>query len=146
MINIASPTIGFTYSNRKCRRGYRCKSKSLLPQLPFKAHPIYNFFFLFFTYLDLERPKLLLRSRCFLAKPPPKTLDPTSLLVLSVIVITDAYGDFTGPNNSATLPTLLPDPSIRNSPALTLSAPVAFSFTINLPLFARCMISPTSSV
>src|SRR5919198_5074035 len=93
-------------------------------------------------YLDL-RPEPLLWLRDVLAKPPLKILVPTSLLDLSVIGMTDAYGALTGPISSATLPTLLPDPSMSSSPSL-MSAAAALSFTINLPLFARCIISPIS--
>ena len=78
-----------------------------------------------------------------LVKPPLKILAPTNLLVLSVIGITEAYGALIGPNSSATLPILLPDPSMSSSPAL-MPAPAALSLTINLPLFARCITSPIS--
>jgi len=119
--------------------------KSILPVLVSKRFCRERLFSQFF-YLELDLLKPLFLWRGFLARPPPNTLDPTSLLVLSVMVMTDAYGEFTGPSNSDTLPTLLPDPSISNSPGLIRSAPALLSFTINLPLFARCKISPTSSV
>jgi hypothetical protein len=98
-----------------------------------------------FSYLESDRPELRFLLRGILAKPPLKTLDPMSRLVLSVIGMTDAYGVLTGPSNSTTLPTFLPDPSTSSSPGFTESPPAVLSLTINLPLLARCMISPTSS-
>ena len=75
---------------------------------------------------------------------PRYTFIPTTLLVLSVKGIADAYGASTGPIISTTLPTPLPFWSTNISPDRVSLPEEPSSRTISLLLFARCITSPTS--